>query len=248
MKLQALSAIAALSFTVSACSQSNSERGPTQLTGEAGQRVAQAAEESGDFGLAEQLYAQASAAAPNDSAAQLRYASVLVRRGRTNEARDLLSRHLQTVSDPLALHDGLGSIYVLTGEPARAIAEFDLVLATRSTDIRAVVNKAIALDLLGRHSDAQALYRQALSLSPDDPVVINNLALSMLLAGHPQEAQQIAAPLRSQPDIMPRIRAGLGVVLAANGDVVGARDLAAGSQATESQLIELAKAAAASAH
>jgi Flp pilus assembly protein TadD len=199
------------------------------------------------MGMAEQLYAQASAAAPADAAAQLRYADILMRRGRTNEARDLLSKHMQTVSDSLELRDGLGSIYVLTGDPSRAITEFDAVLTSKPNDIRAVVNKAIALDLLGRHSDAQALYRQALASSPDDQVIINDLALSMLLAGHPQEAEQVTAPLRGQTDVMPRIRTGLGIVLAANGDVAGA-GVAAGSQATEAQLVELAKAATSSAH
>jgi Flp pilus assembly protein TadD len=66
----------------------------------------------------------------------------------------------------------------------------------------------------------------------------------MLLAGHPREAEQVAAPLRSQADIAPRIRAGMGVVLAANGDLDGARQMA-GPQATEEQLRALANAAVA---
>ena len=247
MKAVSLPAIVLLLLAVAACTQPRGDGGTSSLSGESTQRVAQAAVESGDLAMAEQLYAQASAASPSDAAAQLRYADILMRRGRTNEARELLRTHLQTVSDPLQLHDGLGSIYVLTGDPAHAIPEFDAVLAGKPNDVRALVNKAIALDLLGRHSDAQILYRQSLALVPDDPAVINDLALSMLLAGRPQEAEQVAAPLRSQPDIAPRIRAGLGVVLAANGDVAGARALA-GAQASEEQLVGLAKAAAASAH
>ena len=248
MRVPPLPVIVLLSLAVTACTQPRGEgAAPASVSGEAGLRVAQAAEESGDMGLAEQMYSQASAAAPSDAAAQLRYADVLMRRGRINEARELLSSHMKTVSDPLQLHDGLGSIYVLTGDPARAITEFDAVLRTRPNDIRALVNKAIGLDLLGRHGDAEALYRQALALSPDDQVVINDLAMSMLLAGRPQEAEQVAAPLRDRTDVMPRIRTGLGVVLAANGDVTGASALA-GSQTTEAQLIDLARAAASSAH
>ncbi|HTI81062.1 MAG TPA: tetratricopeptide repeat protein [Acetobacteraceae bacterium] len=240
--------IVLLTFAIGGCSKPLGEVATaSKVAGEAGQRVAQAAEESGDLALAEQLYAQASAAAPSDAAVQLRYADILMRRGRINEARDLLSKRLQTVSDPLELHDGLGSVYVLTGDPIHAVTEFDLVLAAKPNDIRAVVNKGIALDLLGRHTDAQALYRQALTLSPGDQVVINDLALSMLLAGRPQEAEQVAAPLRGQTDVLPRIRTGLGIVLAANGDVAGAGS-AAGTQATQAQLVQLAKAAASSAH
>ena len=51
-------------------------------------RVAQAAEESGDFGLAEEMYAAASTAAPADAAVQLGYADVLVRRAKIAQARE----------------------------------------------------------------------------------------------------------------------------------------------------------------
>ena len=132
---------------------------------------------------------------------------------------------------------------MVTGQPALAITEYDAVLAAKPDDMRALVNKGVALDLLGRHDDAQALYRKALALAPGDAAILNDLALSMLLAGHPREAEQVAAPLRSQPDIAPRIRAGVGVVLAANGDLAGAQQMA-GSQATAAQLVGLANAAA----
>ena len=109
--------------------------------------------------------------------------------------------------------------------------------------MRALVNKGVAFDLLGRHDDAQALYRKALALALGDAAILNDLALSMLLARHPREAEQVTAPLQSQPDIAPRIRAGVGVVLAANGDLAGAQQMA-GSQATAAQLVGLANAAA----
>ena len=133
---------------------------------------------------------------------------------------------------------------MVTGEPARAVTEYDAVLAAKPNDMRALVNKGVALDLLGRHGDAQALYQKALAFAPGDATILNDMALSMLLAGHPREAEQVVAPLRSQPDVAPRIRAGVGVVLAANGDVDGARQMA-GPQATEAQLLALASAAAA---
>jgi Flp pilus assembly protein TadD len=212
------------------------------LGGEPRLRLAQAAEESGDAGLAEEMYAAAAAAAPTDATVQLRYADVLVRRGRIAQARALLTKHLNTVSDPQQLRAGLASLYVLTGEPARAIAEFDAVLTANPNDIRAVVDKAVALDMMGRHEEAQGLYRQALASAPGDPVVINDLALSMLLAGRAREAQEVAAPLRSQTDVSPRIRTGMGVVLAANGDLAGAREMA-GTAVADDQLLGLARAA-----
>jgi Flp pilus assembly protein TadD len=233
-----------LTLALGACSQSRGDAPPPNLDGAAGQNVAQAAEQSGDLALAAQIYAQAAAANPGDATAQLRYADVLARGGDIAAARDLLKSRLATVSDPLQLRNGLGSIYVVTGQPALAITEYDAVLAAKPDNMRALVNKGVALDLLGRHDDAQALYRKALASAPGDAAILNDLALSMLLAGHPREAQQVAAPLRLQPDVEPRIRAGVGVVLAANGDLAGAGQMA-GSQATEAQLLALANAAAA---
>ncbi|HKD58389.1 MAG TPA: tetratricopeptide repeat protein [Hyphomicrobiaceae bacterium] len=233
-----------MTLLVAACSQSRGDVGAPGLSGEAGQHVAQAAEESGDVELAGQIYAEAAAANPSDAAAQLRYADVLARGGDIAAAGDLLKSRLATVSDPLLLRDGLGSIYVVSGEPTLAVTEYDAVLAAKPNDMRALVNKGVALDLLGRHGDAQALYQKALAFAPGDATILNDMALSMLLAGHPRDAEQVVAPLRSQPDVAPRIRAGVGVVLAANGDVDGARQMA-GSQATEAQLLALANAAVA---
>ena len=232
----------ALAIAAAGCGQQNAKLQPS-LNGESGQRVALAAEASGDVALAEQLLAQASAAEPGKAATQLQYADLLVRRGKIPEARDLLRDHLGKVSEPLLLHDGLGSIYVLAGEPEQAIHEFDQVLAVKPKDIRATVNKAVALDLLKRHDDAQALYRQALAQSPDDAVIINDLVLSHLLAGHPREAEQLANTLKDRPDIMPRVRGALGVVLAANGDLAGAQEVV-GTDALSGQLQRLARAAA----
>ena len=233
-----------LTLLLAACSQSRGDAVPAALSGDAGQHVAQAAVQSGDLALAAQVYGQESAANPGDAAAQLRYADALARGGDFAAARDLLESRLATVSDPVQLRNGLGSIYVVTGQPALAITEYDAVLAAKPDDMRALVNKGVALDLLGRHDDAQPLYRKALALAPGDAAILNDLALSMLLARHPREAQQVAAPLQSQPDIAPRIRAGVGVVLAANGDLAGAQQMA-GSQATAAQLLALANAAAA---
>ena len=184
--------------------------------------VAQAAVESGDYAMAESIFARASVASPTDGGLQLRYADVLVRESKISQARDVLTQHLSTVSDPQLLHGALGAVYVLQGEPAQAITEFN---ALKGHDPRWTVNKAVALDMLGRHAEAQALYQVALAAAPDDVVVINDLSLSLLLSGQTAEAARIAAPLAGRADLSSRVKSGLGVVLAANGDIAGARQV-----------------------
>lgn len=233
-------------LALAACGHQQQQQPELALNGEPRLRVAQAAEELGDFALAEEMYAAASSAAPTDAAVQLRYAEILVRRGKVAQARDLLTRHLATVRDPQQLRDGLGSIYVVSGDPARAVGEFDAGLAANPSDIRAMVNKGVALDMLHRHDEAQALYRQALAIEPDDPAIINDLALSLLLAGRTREAAEIMAPLKNQSGVLPKVQAGMAVVLAASGDLAGARAMVGGVR-TDEELLQLSKAAAAAA-
>ena len=163
-------------LVLAACSQSRGDAVPADLSDHAGQHIAQAAEESGDLPLAGQLYAQA-AANPTNAAAQFHYADALVRGGDdVGAARDLLEGPLATVSDSLPPRDGLGSIFVVTGQPALTLTEYDAVLAARPDDMRALVSKGVALNLLGRHGEAQAPYRKVLALAPGDPVILNDTA------------------------------------------------------------------------
>src|SRR5215472_1927399 len=137
------STVVLLTLVLAACGSTRRDVAVTGFSGEVGQHVAQAAEESGDVGLAGQIYAQAAAANPSDAAAQLRYADALARGGDVAAAGDLLRSHLATVSDPLLLRDGLGSIYVVTDQSTLAITEYDAVLAAKPNDMRALVTKGV---------------------------------------------------------------------------------------------------------
>jgi Flp pilus assembly protein TadD len=210
---------------VSACG-SGSHSSRAQFDDASRLRVAQAAEASGDDSLAESVYANVAAAEPANTEAQLHYADVLMRQSKISQARDVLAKHMATVSHPEQLRGGLGAIYLLQGEPAKAIVEFDAVL---SREPRWTVNKAIALDLLKRHDEAQALYRKALADDPDDVVVINNLTLSLLLSGRTEEAAKVATVLANRTDLPARVKAVIGVLTAARGDLPGARAISGNS-------------------
>lgn len=188
-------------------------------------RVARAAAASGDLALAESVGASASAAAPSDAAIQLEYADTLVRLNKIGEARSVLVSHMKTVRDPRPLLGPLGAIYVLQGEADAAVAEFDAAIAADRSDMRWLVDKGIALDMLGRHADAQALYRVSLAADPDDVIATINLALSLALSGHKAEAASVAAPLEGRTDLPQRVIRTFEVLRAANGeDITAARE------------------------
>jgi Flp pilus assembly protein TadD len=129
-------------------------------------------------------------------------------------------------------------IDVLQGEPAQAIIEFD---AMTTDPLRWSVNKAIALDMLGRHAEAQVLYHRVLAKQPDDVVVLTDLALSLILSGHLAEAARIAAPLIDRTDLSPRIQSSLGIVQAVGGDLQAAHR-ALGATVNDQQLLRITEA------
>jgi Flp pilus assembly protein TadD len=72
------------------------------------------------------------------------------------------------------------------------------------------VDKGVALELLGRHTDAQDLYRQALAVSPIDVSIRNDLALSLMLQGRRQEAQAVLQEIGETDDAPARYEPTLG--------------------------------------
>ncbi|SDE70518.1 Tetratricopeptide repeat-containing protein [Bradyrhizobium brasilense] len=67
--------------------------------------------------------------------------------------------------------------------PSEAIEVLDTVLLASPGDLRALNAKAVVLDHQSRHQEARALYRQALAADPANPMLRNNLALSLALDG-----------------------------------------------------------------
>jgi len=168
-------------------------------------KLAEIAAMSGDPVAAEQMYATAAQDRPRDADAQLTYANALVSSNKINEARQVLANGIQKVSNPAILHGPLGSLYVLTGETQQAVVEFDAALSADHNNVRWLTNKAIALDMLSRHGDAQALYKLALASTPNDPIILSNYGLSLALSGQKDEALRVMAPLSGQTNLSPRI-------------------------------------------
>jgi len=214
---------------LAACSGSAGDAQKPGMNAEARLRVTEAAEAAGDRDLAIAMYGQAAIDVPSDLIVQRRSAEGLARNGRLEEAAALLQHRLSEGGRRPELLVTLGSIQVLAGKPAQAQATFSEVLAMRPDDLRALVNKGVALDLDRRHGEAQALYRRALELSPRDPVISNDLALSLMLSGHVEEAQRTLLPYRDDVTLPSRIRINLGIVEAAGGNPAEAERLLAGT-------------------
>jgi Flp pilus assembly protein TadD len=101
---------------------------------------------------------------------------------------------------------------VICGKPADAIATLDRVLASDPKNVRALVNKAVPLDIMGQHADAQPLYRRAQAMAPNDAAIANNLALSIALGGRIADAEQVIKPFIASEAVPARLKATMQVL------------------------------------
>ena len=219
--------VAALCAALVGCGQAPGAQ-RTELNAESRLRVGEAAERSGDMDTAVSMYTAAAENAPEDASVQVRAAQGLARAGKWNQARDLLLGRVKLKPRDPDLLRALASIYVMVGQSRVAIARYDEVLAIAPGDVNAIDGKAVALDLAQRHGEAQAVYRRALTLAPEDPIISNNLALSLLMEGRLREAQDVLAPFAEAEDVPERLKINLGIIYAANGDAELARRLLEG--------------------
>jgi Flp pilus assembly protein TadD len=211
------------------------------LTPDSRLQVAEAAEASGDHQLALSMYMTAAESAPGNITVQLRAADALARGGKVQQAKDLLKQRLKDRPDQPDLTRALGLIELMSGHPAEGLALLDKALALGPGDDRTLLDKAVALDLLGRHAEAQAIYQQELAKTPNDPTVRNDYALSLMLQGRISEARAQLASLKDLEGSPERLRNNLGIIYAASGEREKSRELL-GDRIPESVVATLTRA------
>jgi Flp pilus assembly protein TadD len=211
------------------------------LTASSRLHVAEAAEESGDKQTAGSMYLAAAEQSQGDSGLQIQCAEGLVRTGRLDDAEAVLTRRLGAAPHDTEVLRTLGAVEVMSGKQAAAMQSLSAVLMSKPDDLKAMVDKGVALDMLHRHAEAQGLYRHVLTLAPQDAAVSNDLALSLLLSGQAAAGARVLAPFRENAGLPERIRTNLGIMDAARGrgddarmmlgSRIGASDLASLTQA-----------------
>ena len=105
------------------------------------------------------------------------------------------------VVDPKSVAAGLGlGRALIRSDPRAAEAAFLDVTARQPGNLSAWNDIGIARDLQGRHDEAQDAYRHALAAAPEAQDIAANLALSLALSGHADQAVSMLRPLAAIPD------------------------------------------------
>jgi len=195
---------------------------PTTLDSAAMLRLARAARSAGDYPSAINLYRQI-AAGSGGPAVTAELGDTLLDAGSIDEA--ITAYESVPSTSPAALNATLGleHAYVLLDELPKAAVYADKARAIAPDDPRTLVDRGIALDLVGRHGEAQASYRSLLAKAPANRAARVDLALSLALTGHCQDAMTIIDPIARSSTATPRERQDLALILGLMGNESEAR-------------------------
>ncbi len=174
-------------------------------------RVASAAHEAGNFSTAINLYRRAHASAPGDIEPLLRLGAVLVDAGAPNDAAEAYRAALtERPLEQRALR-GLGTALLALGQPEMATAQYRAALSQEETASN-YLGLGVSLDMSGNHQEAQDIYLNALNLDPDNPILLNNLALSLAFDGQFENALSYLLPLVDSPQATVQHRQNLALI------------------------------------
>ena len=170
-------------------------------------------------------------AKPADPEAAVAYARALREAGSAAKALAVLDRTaaLEPADKRLLLERGLLALEL--GEPAKAEALLRKAQDKTAPDWRLHSGLGTALASRGKQPEAQAEFAKALTLAPDQPSVLNNLALSYALDGKVAQAEQLlrkAHQAKGSADAR-KVEQNLALVLGLRGRYEEARVAAADS-------------------
>jgi len=170
-----------------------------------------------------QTSASRAGASPRPEIATLvRQARDLRSAGKKSEALSLLDQSADAGTDPVLLKER-GLLAVELGQIGRA--KELLAKAQDSDGPDWHVNSALgaALSASGQQKEAQAEFAKALALSPENPAVLNNLALSYALDGKHDEAERLLRRASITTQSGPQSRQNLALILGLKGNIAEAR-------------------------
>ncbi len=121
-----------------------------------------------------------------------------LRNGAPGEAADLLARVLATLGEGASprIRSAAATAFAMSGDPDRALAEFDRVLAAAAGVARAgpLTDSAFVLEMLGRGGEAEIRYREALVTDPSHAPAREALADLLRRTGRADEAAALLRP------------------------------------------------------
>jgi len=160
---------------------------------------------------------------PMDPAAALAHARALRASNAKPEALAVLDRAAAAKSGDRRLQLERGLLALELGDAAKAEKLFRQAHDPKAPDWRLHSALGAALASRGKQQEAQVELAKALALAPDQPSVLNNLALSYALDGKAVEAEQLLRKAQRSAGRTPQVQENLALVLGLRGRYEEAR-------------------------
>ncbi|MDQ2065360.1 hypothetical protein Q9295_03155 [Xinfangfangia sp. CPCC 101601] len=224
-RASALIKMAFLAVLLSGCVASTSGGGAGQ---DETVQVAEAAYSVGDYVESARLFELAATRHPNSVTALIGLGKSYAALGQFSRANNALMRASALGGRHPEVHNQLGNLALLELHPKQAIEHFDRALTLDRKNLAGLTGKAVSLDYLSRHAEAQDVYRSALQSYPTNFALLSNFALSQVLSGSIGQGTKLMEELLRDPSHGSTARANLAIAYALDGRERDARALLSG--------------------
>jgi Flp pilus assembly protein TadD len=200
------------------CVGTEGERAPP--VAEALRASASDAAAQGDHAVAAEQFGKLVDRSPSDKGAALGYLENLRRIPGAEPEQSTLGGIRESLGGDPDVLVALAKFQIGVGKGREALADLDKArtLAPRNWEVYSL--SGVAQDAQGNFQAAAAAYRAGLELSPGNPVILNNMALSLAQAGRLDEGIRILQDLLAgQVRVSPRIRQNLAMLHGFKGNI-----------------------------
>lgn len=157
-------------------------------------------------------WAQRAELEPRDVGVSVQFAKALRGMNSNDRAVEFLEERLVVQPSEADLVAEYGKSLLAAGRALEAIPVLQRARQMKSDDWTIPMAEGIAYDQIRDYSRARQAYQAALAISPDNPVILNNLGLSYLAAGDRANAARYLRMAAAAPGADARIRANLDLV------------------------------------
>lgn len=154
---------------------------------------------------------------PLDPIAGVKAAQAMRELGRYAEAAEMGERVLLVQPDNVEAMLEVGRGHIARGHAFYGVSALERARDARPQDWRAWSLLGTAYEQVRRSQDAQAAWAQALALSPDNPDVLTNMAISAMTRGDTAGAEPLLRRAAAQPGASLKVRLNLAMALGLNG-------------------------------
>lgn len=156
---------------------------------------------------------------PMDPVAGVKTAQALRELGQFDQAAEIAGRVLVVQPANVEAMLEAGRAHIARGQAFYGIAALEGARNARPADWQAWSLLGAAYDQVRRPDDARAAWAQALALSPENPAVLSNMAMSAMTRGDAATAEPLLRRAVAQPGASLKVRLNLAMVLGLTGNL-----------------------------